>query len=220
MIRISGLKKKCSDTFTLDIPDLTVPDGARVALIGPNGSGKSTLLRLIAGVLQPDEGKIEIDAPKQQRGYQPQTPYAFRGTVERNVRLGAKGDADIGALLDECGLAALRQKKTSQISGGERQRMCLARMLAGGYKLLLLDEPLSAADIETGALLEQVLLRRCEQNRTTLLFSTHLPKQAFDVATTALILHRGQIAEYTSTADIGTPKSDFGRLFISQWKLE
>lgn len=219
MIRITNLKKKYGDAFTLEIPSLEIGAGERVALIGPNGAGKSTLLRLLAGMMKPDEGSISIETPPAGRGYQPQSPYAFRGTVEQNLRLGAKNGAAVEPLLEACGLKDLRAKKTSQISGGEKQRMCLARMLAGNYPLLLLDEPLSAADIETGALLEQVLLRHCEENRTTLLFSTHLPKQAFDLATKVLILHRGQIAEYGAAAELGTPKSDFGRLFLAQWKL-
>ena len=219
MISITGLKKQYGEAFTLEIPALTIPDGARVALIGPNGAGKSTLLRLIAGILQPDEGKIEISVPKAAVGYQPQTPYVFKGTVERNVRLAA-GGRDILPLLEECNLTELKDKKTGRISGGEKQRTCLARMLAGNYKLLLLDEPLSAADIETGALLERVLTRHCEQNGTTLLFSTHLPKQAFDVATEVLIMNHGRIEESGGIEELGAPESDFARLFLSQWRLD
>ena len=219
MIRITGLKKKYGPDFTLEIPSLTVPDGARVALIGPNGAGKSTLLRLIAGILKPDEGEIEISLPKTNVGYQPQTPYAFKGTVAQNVRMAARG-RDILPLLEACRLTDLKDKKTSRISGGEKQRMCLARMLAGNDKLLLLDEPLSAADIETGALLEKVLRRHCEENGTTLLFSTHLPKQAFDIATEVLIMHHGQIEESGSIERLNAPKSEFGRLFLSQWRLD
>ena len=190
-----------------------------MALIGPNGAGKSTLLRLIAGILKPDEGEIEISVPKTAVGYQPQTPYVFKGSVALNVRLAA-GGRDILPLLEECNLTDLKDKKTSRISGGEKQRMCLARMLAGNYQLLLLDEPLSAADIETGALLERVLTRHCEENGTTLLFSTHLPKQAFDIATEVLIMHHGQIEESGSIESLNAPKSEFGRLFLSQWRLD
>ena len=219
MIKITGLKKKYSADFTLEIPSLTIPAGARVALIGPNGAGKSTLLRLIAGILKPDEGEIEISVPKAAVGYQPQTPYAFQGTVAQNVRLAA-GGREISGVLEACNLTELKDKKTGRISGGEKQRMCLARMLAGSYNLLLLDEPLSAADIETGALLERVLTKHCEENGTTLLFSTHLPKQAFDIATEVLILHHGRIEERGGIEELGAPKSEFGRLFLSQWRLD
>lgn len=218
MITITNLRKRFSDDFILDIPSLTVEDGERVALIGPNGSGKSTLLRLIAGVMRPNEGTIEISLPKEQVGYQPQSPYVFKGTVESNVRLGIHGETELDGLLRECRLEALRDKKTSQLSGGERQRMCLCRMLAGNYRLLLLDEPLSAADIETGEALEQTLLRYCGTAGASLMIATHLPKQAFDVATKILIMHNGAVAEYGSAEELTAPKSEFGRRFLSQWK--
>ena len=219
MIRITGLKKKYGEAFTLEIPSLTIEDGARVALIGPNGAGKSTLLRLIAGVIKPDAGTIEISVPKPETGYQPQSPYVFKGTVAQNVRLAAAG-RDILPLLEECNLSDLKDKKTNRISGGEKQRMCLARMLAGNFKVLLLDEPLSAADIETGALLEGVLKRHCEENQTTLLFSTHLPGQARSIATEVRGLNHGRIEEAGSINELTAPKSEFGRLFLSQWRLD
>jgi ABC-type multidrug transport system ATPase subunit len=218
MIKITGLKKKYGANFTLEIPSLTIPAGARVALIGPNGAGKSTLLRLIAGILKPDEGEIEISVPKAAVGYQPQTPYAFKGTVAQNVRLAA-GGREISGVLEACNLTELKDKKTGRISGGEKQRMCLARMLAGSYNLLLLDEPLSAADIETGALLERVLTKHCEENGTTLLFSTHLPKQAFDIANKILLLDGGKVVEYGGKEQFRTPKSDFSKAFFALWNL-
>ena len=219
MIRIRNLKKKCSDTFTLEIPSLEIEDGARVALIGPNGAGKSTLLRLLAGITKPDEGSIDLGAPKGGVGYQPQTPYVFKGTVEQNVRLALSPAADADALMASCGLTALKAKKTNRISGGEKQRTCLCRMLAGRYRVLLLDEPLSAADIDTGALLEDVLKRHCEETGATMVFSTHLPRQALTVATDVLILGGGRVEETGSIGSLSAPQSEFGRRFLSQWRL-
>ena len=219
MIRIENLKKTYSSDFTLEIPSLTVAPGERVALIGPNGAGKSTLLRLLAGVEKTEEGKIDISVPVKDTGYQPQQPYVFRGTAEKNLRLGAHGDADIRALMEECELTALKDKRADRLSGGERQRLCLARMLAGGYKLLLLDEPLSAADIETGERLALLIKRYCENTGATLVMSTHLPVQARQIATKYLILYKGQIAEYGDAAALSAPESEFGKRFLSQWKI-
>lgn len=219
MIRIENLKKRYTSDFTLDIPALSIAPGERVALIGPNGSGKSTLLRILAGVLKPEEGKIGISVPEKDTGYQPQNPYVFRGTVEKNLRLGMRGDEDIAALLEECELTALKDKRADRLSGGERQRLCLARMLAGNYKLLLLDEPLSAADIETGERLSLLLKRYCENTGATLVMSTHLPVQAQQIATKHLILHKGQVAEYGDAATLSAPESEFGKRFLSQWKI-
>ena len=220
MIRITNLYKKVSSEFSVRIPSLTIEDGERVALIGPNGSGKSTLLRLLFGLLSPDTGTIEISDSESRIGYQPQSPFLFKGTVEYNVRLGAHGQADFDKYIDLCDLQSLRNKKTEKLSGGERQRVCLCRMLAGNYNLLLLDEPLSAADIETGEKLEAVLLDHCNATKAGLIMATHLPKQAMHIATKILILNRGEIVEYESPHELRTPKSEFGKRFLSLWEWE
>lgn len=219
MIRISNLKKTFSSDFTLKIDELTIEDGDRVALIGLNGSGKSTLLRLLAGQLAPDEGTIACDTPKAKTGYQPQSPYLFRGTVEYNVRLAPRAPKELAPLMKACALEPLAKKKATSLSGGERQRVFLARMLAGDYDLLLLDEPLSAADLQTGAALSETLRESCEKTKRTLLFSTHLPRQAFDIANKILLLDGGRVAEFGSTSQMKTPESDFGKAFFSLWNV-
>ncbi len=220
MIKITGLEKKLSPDFTLKIGELNIDDGERVAVIGPNGSGKSTLLRLIAGIIKPDSGSIRITAEKTGIGYEPQNAYSFRGTVEKNIRLGMHGDADIGAILKGCLLEALKDKRSSELSGGERQRMCFARMLAGDYGVLLLDEPMSAADIETSERLGEYLAGECSKKGTTLLIATHLPSQAMSIATKVLIMNGGRVSEYSDISGLKNPESDFGKKFIGQWSIK
>lgn len=219
MIKITELEKKLSTDFTLKIGELNIEDGERVAVIGPNGSGKSTLLRLIAGILKPDSGTIEISVQKNKIGYEPQNPYSFIGTVEDNIKLGAHGNTDIEKIMSECNLSELKDKRSSRLSGGEKQRMCFARMLAGNYSLLLLDEPLSAADIEISAQLEGCLKDECRKNGTTLLMSMHLPSQALSSATKILIMNKGEVSEYSDISELKNPKSEFGRKFIEQWRI-
>ena len=219
MIRIHNLKKAFSSDFTLQIDDLTVETGDRVALIGLNGSGKSTLLRLLAGQLFPDAGEIVCDTPKQRIGYQPQSPYAFRGTAEYNIRIAPDAPKNLGPLLKACRLEQLYKKKMTALSGGEKQRVYLARMLAGRYDLLLLDEPLSAADLQTGESLSRTLREACETAGKTLLFSTHLPKQAFDIANKILLLDGGNVVEYGSAEQLKAPGSDFGKAFFKLWNV-
>lgn len=218
MIKINGLQKKMSSDFTLTVDGLTVEDGDRVALIGPNGSGKSTLLRLIAGIIKPDSGTVEISFPRDRLGYEPQSPYIFRGTVYSNIKLGA-GGGDLDRLITECHLGELIGKRADRLSGGEKQRMCFARMLAGGYGCLLLDEPLSAVDIDTGAELEGLLRKHCEGDGTTLLISTHIPSEALRVATKILIMNSGRVEEYADIDSLRSPRSEFGKKFISQWSV-
>lgn len=221
MIQIRGLKKQLSDAFTLEVENLTIEEGERVALIGMNGSGKSTLLKLISGEWTPDEGDIFLSGSAKNLGYQPQSPFCFRGTVEKNVRLGQRKDSkdQLEKLLSDCGLTELRQKKVSALSGGERQRMCFARMLAGVWPTLLLDEPLSAVDIQTARQLEQVLVSQCNEEGTTLLMSTHLPAQAIAVSTKVLLMDGGRVIEYTDTDRFRNPQSQFGKEFIHQWDI-
>lgn len=219
MIKITNLEKNLSSDFTLKIDELNIENGERVVVIGSNGSGKTTLLRLIAGIIKPDSGTVEISVSKNKIGYEPQNAYAFKGTVEENIRLGLHGDADIGKILSACQLAELRNKPSHKLSGGEKQRMCFARMMVGNYSLLLLDEPLSAADIETSCRLENFLVDECERNGTTLLMATHLPSQALNIATKILIMNNGEISEYSDVSDLKNPKSEFGRKFIEQWRI-
>ena len=219
MIYLNGVRKRLSDEFTLSVGELHIEKGERVALIGPNGSGKSTLLRLIARITAPDDGTVRIGADKDEVGYEPQNAYSFRGTVESNVRLGLKNGADIESVLSLCGLDGIGNKKTNELSGGEKQRMCLARMLAGNYKLLLLDEPLSAADIENSSAMSDVLIKECERAGTTLLMATHLPSQALRIATKVLIMNNGEISEYSDVSDLKSPGSEFGQKFIEQWRI-
>lgn len=216
MIKITKLEKNLSHDFTLKISELYIENGERVAVIGPNGSGKSTLLRLLAGIIKPDSGKIEIDG---RTGYEPQNPYAFKGTTEYNIKLGADKKADIESIIDECALSQLKNKNVSELSGGEKQRMCFARMLAGGFDTLLLDEPFSAVDIETGAKLGAYLAGECKKRKTTLIMTTHTPSQALNIATKILIMNGGEISEYSDIAELKNPQSEFGRKFIEQWRL-
>ena len=88
MIEIKNLKKKYSADFTLNIENLKIKTGERVALIGANGSGKSTLLKLISGYIKPDSGEILINTEKM--AYLPQDPYIFSMSVRKNVRIGLK----------------------------------------------------------------------------------------------------------------------------------
>lgn len=220
MIDIFKLEKKYSSDFTLKIDELHIADGERVAVIGQNGSGKSTLLRILAGIIKPDSGDFTINAAKSDIGYQPQEPYCFAGSVTSNVKLGLSAGTELDSLLRDCGLYNLRSKRVSALSGGERQRLCLARMLAGKYRCLLLDEPLSAADIETADRLERLIVDYCDENSTTLLMSTHLPSRVSAVSTRVLILRNGSVAEYSDTNKALTcPSSEFGKKFMNQWRI-
>ena len=156
---------------------LSVPVGARVALVGPNGAGKSTLLKAIAGLLAAPAGAVQIYGRpvgdcRHRVAYLPQRSdidWRFPANVRqlvltgRYVHLGwlkRPGRADQAVVtehLEQLGLAPLAQRQIGELSGGQQQRALLARALAQEADLLLLDEPLNAVDADTRAVIAQVL---------------------------------------------------------------
>ncbi len=228
MIVIKNLKKKYSADFTLKIDSLEILDGEKTALVGANGSGKSTLLKLVSGFTEPDEGEIIINKGEK-AAYLPQSPYIFSGSVRKNilVGLGKKREkekeyskASLGLLLDNIGLSHFEDKSAVKLSGGEKQRMSFARMLIGSHKLLLLDEPFSAVDVDFKDTLQELLSDYCRRNETTLIMSTHIPIEAVKICDKLIIMHKGEIAEYGNCKDIiKEPKTNFGKAFLRQWRI-
>lgn len=216
--------KKCYDGRTvLDVPRLTLQAGGRYALLGENGSGKSTLLRILAGQLPPEGGKVDYrDFGPGDIGYLPQAPYAFDLTVLQNVQLplGPGKAAEKRALeaLDRLGLGALRNARGSRLSGGEAQRMALARLLTRRWRLLLLDEPAAGADIRANDRMEAALSSYWEETRCTLLFSTHAPGQALRLSRQTILLQGGRVAELGDTEQVlRQPASEAAKQFLRHW---
>lgn len=225
MIRITSLVKRYGERTVLDVPSLTLGDGERCALIGANGSGKSTLLRILAGQLMPDGGEVAFEGIRHEEiGYLPQSPYAFDRTVLNNVLLAAGRDPDARErarmALERVGMAKLAHARGSRLSGGETQRMALARVLVRPWKLLLLDEPTSAADVRASDEIEDALLRYAEETRCTLVFATHAPGQASRLGRTVIALDGGRIVE---TGDVETvlraPKSPEAQRLLHHWTV-
>lgn len=224
MIKIESLKKEYPFGFTLEVDSLTINSGERVALIGPNGSGKSTLLRLLAGVLEPDSGRICRDSGGS-AVYQPQSAYCFKKTVAQNIKIGLSDKTDcekkVAEILKKSELTAFAAKRADKLSGGEKQRMLLARTLVEKHSCLLLDEPLSAVDIARVGFLEDLLCEYCTANASTLIIATHLPRQAVRVANKIIIMNNGKIEESGKTEEVvRNPQTDFGKLFLKQWRLD
>ncbi len=181
-----------SDQPAIENIGLRVAAGTRVALVGPNGAGKSTLLKAIAGLLRPRRGDIRIHgnpvgACHHRVAYLPQrgdVDWRFPISVERLVLtgryvhlgwFGRPGPSDYAIsheMLARLGIDDLSGRQIGKLSGGQQQRALLARALAQGADLLLLDEPLTAVDGETRAVIDQVL-QELQQGGTTVLCATH-----------------------------------------------
>ena len=225
MMELVNVQKRYGARVALDIPALTIEPGERLAVIGPNGSGKSTLLRLLAGVLAPDTGTVQTgNFSRGDIGYLPQHPYAFDMSVQKNVELALAGEADktkiAQAALERVGLLHLAKARANRLSGGETQRMALARVLATPRKLLLLDEPTACVDIAAIELIERAILDYVAQTGCTLVFSSHAPSQAMRLSTRVLALDGGRIGELGDTAQVlQNPLAENTRAFLKSWRL-
>ena len=225
-IRISNLTKTYGDTTVLDIAALDLLPGERYAIIGPNGAGKSTLLRILAGTLEATSGTIKMPHGCTV-GYLPQHPFIFDVSVRRNVAIAAGNDISkqernqrVEEALEMVGMLDMANARGSQLSGGQAQRVALARLFAKPCDLLLLDEPTSAMDIKGTVAVEAALARFLEQGSTTLLMSTHAPAQALRVSTQTLFLEDGLPLEQGPTPSlVQDPQTPSAQEFLSYWRI-
>lgn len=231
-IVIEDVSKRFGSFQAVDQVDLEIKTGSLVALLGPSGSGKSTLLRLIAGLEQPDTGRVILtgrDATHetvQDRniGFVFQHYALFKHlTVRKNIAFGmeirktpkAKVKAKVEELLDLVQLAGLGDRYPSQLSGGQRQRVALARALAVEPKVLLLDEPFGALDAKVRKDLRAWLRRLHDEVHVTTVFVTHDQEEAMEVSDELVVMNKGKVEQVGSPAQIyDNPASAFVMSFI------
>jgi ABC-type lipoprotein export system ATPase subunit len=193
LVRCDGVARTYGDgvtaTVALQPTDCVVEPGDRIALVGPSGSGKSTLLHLMAGLDTPTVGTLSWPAIGEHHALRPgPVAVVFQGpsllaplTVEENVALplildGASdrvAHATARAALELLGLLELRDKLPEEISGGQAQRVAVARALAGDPRLILADEPTGQLDRANGAAVIDVLLAAAEHAGAALVVATH-----------------------------------------------
>lgn len=225
MIELIGIQKYYESRLALDIPAFSFAEGGRYALVGPNGSVKTTLLRILAGTIKQDAGTVRYgDIQKSEIGYLPQKPYAFDRSVLENVLLalepGAESRKSAFAALERVGLSHLAKARGNRLSGGETQRMALARLITKPRRVLLLDEPTSSADIQANDKMEKALLEYAKETGCTLLFSSHAPSQAIRLGEYVLALDGGRIGEFgTAEQVLQNPQQESTRAFLRHWKI-
>src|SRR4051794_14386571 len=169
----------------LDGVDLTVGAGEFVCLLGASGCGKSTLLNLVAGLLEPTAGTVEVSAERPALMFQEAALLPWltaAGNVELALRARGVGRADrrqeAERLLGVVNLAGQGGKRVHELSGGMRQRVALARALAQDSPVLLMDEPFAALDAITRDVLHQELTRVWAEQRLSVMFVTHNVREA------------------------------------------
>jgi ABC-type Fe3+/spermidine/putrescine transport system ATPase subunit len=231
-LTVTKVSKAYGKTMALDQVDIFIPPGRVAALLGPSGSGKSTLLNIIAGLEKPDSGKVFwndndlTNIPVNQRGFGLMfQDYALfpHMDVFDNVAYGLRMTRHdksyilrrVNEVLDLVGLETFSQRDVNSLSGGEQQRVALARSLAPQPTFLMLDEPLGALDRslrERLAFELRIILRRLDQ---TALYVTHDQEEAFTIADSVVLLNQGRVEQVGSPLEIyQNPRSSFVARFL------
>lgn len=202
-----GLVYRVGDTNLVDGIDLRIPRGTLTVVMGPNGAGKSLLLRLLHGLLTPTSGEVLWggrpldDGLRKRQAMVFQRSVLLRRSVAANIRFVLKLRSTprperTMEILQEVGLAAHAAQPARQLSGGEQQRLSLARALALEPQVLFLDEPTASLDPASTAAIEAIV-KRAHERGTKTIFVTHDLGQAQRLADDVVFLNRGRLLEHT-----------------------
>ncbi len=234
-IEIDGLTKRFGQRLVVDKISLTIEHQYHLAILGPSGAGKSTLLRIIAGLERSDMGELRIDGrvanalPPSQRGlaYMSQD-YALypQLNVRQNLETALlplklqrfERDARCAEALAWFDIELLAEQFPAQLSGGQAQRVALAKALIRRPHWLLLDEPFSQLDCRLRDELRELLLKVCEHYRTCLIFVTHDPLDALRMASKLALLIDGRLVQYDTPLRVyRTPHCRRAAELVSPW---
>ena len=202
-IEARGLRYKAGGRALIGPLDLTISQGGITALMGPNGAGKSLLLRLLHGLIGPTAGTISFSgraagdgAPRQALVFQ--KPVLLRRSVAANISFArslAGGGEHVDDILAEAGLTAQARQPARLLSGGEQQRLALARAMALRPQLLFLDEPTASLDPPATLLMED-MIAGIAQRGIKIVLVTHDVGQARRLADDIAFMHQGRIVEH------------------------
>jgi len=214
IFKVRNLKKVYNNKIVLDVDNLNFQEGKIYAIVGPNGSGKTTLLNILNLLEKPDEGQIffydqEITHKSNSDTLEirrkitlvNQDPFLFHSTVYDNIAYGLKirsippkvQKSRIRSALNIVGLSGFKDRKANQLSGGEAQRVVIARALVIEPEILFLDEPTTSIDQKHIDVVERVIKKIKKEIKTTVIFTTHDLSQAYRLADEVISLLDGKI---------------------------
>ena len=218
LLRAEDLGRIASGKTILSGIAFEVQTGELLGIVGPSGSGKSSLLRLLNRLDEPSTGTVLLDdldyrqlPPRELRrriGMVMQRPFLFPGDVATNLRFGPaqRGEAlpqdEIASLLERVGLAGFAAQEVSVLSGGEQQRVSLARTLANRPEVLLLDEPTSALDEQSKQGIEELVGALVRDHGLTCVMVTHDRDQARRMCHRVIVLEAGRLVQSGLTVEV------------------
>jgi len=218
ILRTEKLSRRAGDAWTVRDVSLSVERGELLGVVGPSGSGKSSLLRLLNRLDEPTSGTVYLEGqdyrqiePRELRrrvGMVTQRPFLFPGDVMGNVRFGPaqRGEllpeTEVAALLDHVGLPDFAGRNVANLSGGEQQRVSLARALANQPEVLLLDEPTSALDEKAKAGIEELIRALVSEGRVTFALVTHDLDQARRLCRRVAMMQKGELLQIGATEEV------------------
>ncbi len=235
LIEINDLQIKRNGRIVLEIGKLDIQRGETLAVVGPNGAGKSTLLLALAHLLKPARGDIQFDGQslrdlndmeyRRRISFVFQAPLLMDMTVEQNVALGLKFRGiskeetrrRAGRWIQALGIESLSKRRASQLSGGEAQRVSLARAFVLEPELLLLDEPFAALDPPTRTKLLEDLSQILEQDHKTAVFVTHNLNEAAKLSDRVAVVIGGVLRQVGTARQIKLhPADETVRAFLHE----
>ena len=218
VLRAEQLGRVVGDKVLVADATFQVRSGEVVAIVGPSGAGKSSLLRLLDRLDEPTSGTVYVEGvdykqiePRELRrklGMVTQRPFLFPGTVAENLRFGPAqrgetlSEAAVESLLGRVGLKGYATRNVANLSGGEAQRVSVARTLANSPLVLLLDEPTSALDEASKLDVEALLQEIVREQQLTCVMVTHDVAQAARLAQRALVMEAGRIVREGAVREV------------------
>ena len=240
ILKLDKISFKFGRKIILDNLNLNLNSGQILGLLGPNGVGKSTIFNLITGLISPDFGTISINSeivnkyPIYQRtlkfkiGFVPQhggffhdlTVYEnLKAIAEINISDTSLRNQKIDSLISQFELDAVRDIKADLLSGGQKKKICLAIALISSPKILLLDEPMSALDILSIQMLQELILNLQVEEKITVLITDHQAKDLLKISDNAMILNNTKIVAQNTPSNLIKNKEAITSYFGEDFKI-